>query len=64
MAATCVRQRFLRRTQEGQHWIANLFHHVHETHRTAITSQSTSGQRPETSAEPPRPHIAVNNQVS
>jgi len=45
--------RFLRKTQEGQQWIANLFHHVHE-----LQGDRESGRFPAR----PAPYIAVNNQ--
>jgi hypothetical protein len=47
--------RYLRKTQEGQQWIANLFHHVHEL--------EAEGAPESGDARPPHPipHIAVNN---
>jgi len=56
--------RFLRKTQEGQQWTANLFHHLHNE------QESEPGWGPERSHLPtaggdddvrPRPHIAINN---
>ena len=47
--------RYLRKTQEGQQWIANLFHHVHELE--AEGAEATGEARP----PHPLPHIAVNN---
>ncbi len=47
--------RYLRKTQEGQQWIANLFHHVHELE--AEGAEASSEARP----PHPLPHIAVNN---
>ncbi|MFV2090905.1 MAG: hypothetical protein ACC642_09615, partial [Pseudomonadales bacterium] len=49
--------RFLRKTQEGQQWIANLFHHVHEIEDTTNLDRSSEvGPLPHAI-----PHIAVNN---
>lgn len=56
--------RFLRKTQEGQQWTANLFHHLHNE------QESEPGWGPERSQmaltqaddeERPRPHIAISN---
>ena len=47
--------RYLRKTQEGQQWIANLFHHVHELEAEGA-AESSAGRPPH-----PMPHIAVNN---
>jgi hypothetical protein len=47
--------RYLRKTQEGQQWIANLFHHVHELE--AEGEQESYAVRP----PHPLPHIAVIN---
>jgi hypothetical protein len=47
--------RYLRKTQEGQQWIANLFHHVHELE--AEGSQESGEVR----SSHPKPHIAINN---
>jgi hypothetical protein len=47
--------RYLRKTQEGQQWIANLFHHVHELEADGA-AQSSESRPPH-----PLPHIAVNN---
>lgn len=48
--------RFLRRTQEGQQWIANLFHHVYE-----LQGDSQAERPPGLQIYPHLPHIAVNN---
>lgn len=49
--------KFLRKTQEGQQWIANLFHHVHELQGdTEIDRLVDLEHLPQ-----PLPHIAVNN---
>jgi hypothetical protein len=48
--------RFLRKTQEGQQWIANLFHHVHEMQGESDLERSG----PDVPAHP-APHIAINN---
>lgn len=48
--------RFLRRTQEGQQWVANLFHHVHE-----LGGDQAARRMPELDPRP-LPQIAVNNQ--
>jgi len=47
--------RYLRKTQEGQQWIANLFHHVHELE--AEGGEASSDKR----LPHPLPQIAVNN---
>ena len=47
--------RYLRKTQEGQQWIANLFHHVHELETES--AEATSDAHP----PHPLPHIAVDN---
>ena len=46
--------RFLRKTQEGQQWIANLFHHVYEL-------QGEQAHSARTEDPPPRPQIAISN---
>lgn len=47
--------RFLSKTQEGQMWTANLFHHVHAQQNTPGMPTSSGD------ATPSRPHIAVSN---
>ena len=55
--------RFLRKTQEGQQWTANLFHHLHNE------QESEPGWGPERSQQPPavdgdnrpKPQIAISN---
>lgn len=49
--------RFLRKTQEGQQWIANLFHHVHELEADTDQDRAAIETRPPHSV----PHIAVSN---
>lgn len=49
--------RFLRKTQDGQQWIANLFHHVHELEAEGEQDRSVADARP----PHPLPHVAVSN---
>lgn len=49
--------RFLRKTQEGRQWIANLFHHVHELQGDADLDRP-NGLEP---GDRTVPHIAINN---
>ena len=57
--------RYLRKTQEGQQWIANLFHHVHELQGHSDVRGDVSGDtNGSTSVDPllhSIPHIAVSN---
>ena len=61
--------RYLRKTQEGQQWIANLFHHVHELQghsdvRVDVRGDVNGDTNGSTSVDPllhSIPHIAVSN---
>jgi hypothetical protein len=56
--------RFLRKTQEGQQWTANLFHHLHNEQESepGWGPERSQLQNPVDHAKPhPRPHIAISN---
>lgn len=56
--------RFLRKTQEGQQWTSNLFHHLHNEQGNEPGWGPERGRPHAVSADdkkPPRPQIAINN---
>ena len=56
--------KFLRKSQEGQQWTANLFHHLHNEQQGELGWGPERSQRQRTATDPkqrPRPHIAISN---
>ncbi|MCZ6616605.1 MAG: metal-dependent phosphohydrolase [Gammaproteobacteria bacterium] len=57
--------RFLRKTQDGQQWIANLFHHLHNEQENEPGWGPERGPHVQTTNQTnkphPRPHIAISN---
>ncbi|MCZ6856055.1 MAG: metal-dependent phosphohydrolase [Gammaproteobacteria bacterium] len=56
--------RYLRKTQEGQQWIANLFHHLHNEQENEPGWGPERDPKTQTTKEaqkPPRPNVAISN---